>query len=99
MVNSVELTGTTESLTLQTRYSIKRCRYNRIQLYLPMHVGLCIQRELEVLKILSSAAAFAGLLPLSSCGLPRLASLLYQNTGMILRNCKLFQLHILMLYL
>ena len=47
MVNSEELTGTTESLTLQTRCSIKRRRYNRVRLYLPIHVGLCIQRDLE----------------------------------------------------
>jgi len=29
MVNSEELIGTTECLTLQARYRINRCRYNR----------------------------------------------------------------------
>jgi hypothetical protein len=33
MVNSVELIGTTEYLTLQARCHINRCRYNRVQLY------------------------------------------------------------------
>jgi hypothetical protein len=34
MVNSEELIGTMECLTLQTRCRIKRCRYNRIGLYI-----------------------------------------------------------------
>jgi hypothetical protein len=34
MVNSEELIGTKEYLTLQTRYRINRCRYNRVQLYI-----------------------------------------------------------------
>jgi hypothetical protein len=33
MVNSEELIGTTEYLTLQTRCRLKRCRYNRVRLY------------------------------------------------------------------
>jgi hypothetical protein len=32
MVNSDELIGTTECLTLQTRFRINRCRYNRVRL-------------------------------------------------------------------
>jgi hypothetical protein len=33
MVNSEELIGTTEYLTLYTRRRINRCRYNRVRLY------------------------------------------------------------------
>jgi hypothetical protein len=33
MVNSEELIGTTEYLTLYTKCRIKRCHYNRVQLY------------------------------------------------------------------
>jgi hypothetical protein len=33
MVNSDELNGTTEYLTLQARCRINRCRYNRVRLY------------------------------------------------------------------
>jgi hypothetical protein len=33
MVNSRELIGTTEYLTLYTRCRINRCRYNRVRLY------------------------------------------------------------------
>jgi len=33
-VNSQEVTGTTEVLTLYTRCRINRCRYNRVRLYL-----------------------------------------------------------------
>jgi hypothetical protein len=33
MVNSEELIGTTECLTLYTRCCINRCCYNRVQLY------------------------------------------------------------------
>ena len=36
MINSEELTGTTEYLTLQTRYRISRCRYKRVRLYLDL---------------------------------------------------------------
>ena len=34
MVNSEELIGTKEHLTLYKRYRINRCRYNRVRLYL-----------------------------------------------------------------
>jgi len=34
MVNSEELVGTTEYLTLKTRFRINRCRLNRVRLYL-----------------------------------------------------------------
>jgi hypothetical protein len=34
MVNSEELIGTTESLTLYTRCRINLCRYKRVRLYL-----------------------------------------------------------------
>jgi hypothetical protein len=34
MVNSKELIGTTEYLTLHTRCHINRCRYNRVRLYI-----------------------------------------------------------------
>jgi hypothetical protein len=34
MVNSEELTGSTECLTLYARCCINRCRYNRVPLYL-----------------------------------------------------------------
>ena len=34
MVNSEELIGTTEYLTLQTRRRTNRCRYNRVRLYI-----------------------------------------------------------------
>ena len=34
MVNSEELIGTTEYLTLQTMCRLNRCRYNRVRLYL-----------------------------------------------------------------
>jgi hypothetical protein len=37
MVNSEELIGTTEYLTLYSGYSINRCRYNGVQLYLAMN--------------------------------------------------------------
>jgi hypothetical protein len=33
MVNSEELIGTTDYLTLYTRCHINRCRYNRVRLY------------------------------------------------------------------
>jgi hypothetical protein len=33
MVNSEELIGTTEYLTLYARCRVNRCRYNRVQLY------------------------------------------------------------------
>jgi hypothetical protein len=33
MVNSEELIGSTEYLTLQARCRINRCRYNRVRLY------------------------------------------------------------------
>ena len=33
MVNSEELIGTAEYLTLQARYRINRCRYNRVRPY------------------------------------------------------------------
>jgi hypothetical protein len=33
MVNSVELIGTTEYLTIYTRCRINRCRYNRVRMY------------------------------------------------------------------
>jgi len=33
MVNSEELLGTTEYMTLQTRCRINLCRYNRVRLY------------------------------------------------------------------
>jgi hypothetical protein len=33
MVNSEDLIGTTEYLTLQARCCINRCRYNRVRLY------------------------------------------------------------------
>jgi hypothetical protein len=36
MVNSDELIGTTEYLTLQARCRINRCRYNRILLYVAL---------------------------------------------------------------
>ena len=39
MVNSDELLGTTECLTLYTRCRINRCRYNRVGLYF-LHVTL-----------------------------------------------------------
>jgi hypothetical protein len=44
MVNSEELLGTTEYLTLYTRFRINRCRYSRVRLYfLPLtlqyHLG------------------------------------------------------------
>jgi hypothetical protein len=34
MVNSEELIGTTEYLTLETRCRINQCLYNRVQLYI-----------------------------------------------------------------
>jgi hypothetical protein len=34
MINSEELIGITEYLTLQTRCRINRCRYNRVRLYI-----------------------------------------------------------------
>jgi hypothetical protein len=34
MVNSDELIGNTEYLTLQMRCRINRCRYNRVRLYM-----------------------------------------------------------------
>jgi hypothetical protein len=34
MVNSEELIGTTEYMTLYTKYRINRCRYNRVRLYI-----------------------------------------------------------------
>jgi hypothetical protein len=34
MVNSEELIGTTENLTLQASCFIKQCRYNRVRLYI-----------------------------------------------------------------
>ena len=36
MVNSEELIGTTEYLTLQTRCRINRCRYNRFRLHMEL---------------------------------------------------------------
>jgi hypothetical protein len=46
MVNSDELLGTTEYLTLYTWCRINRCRYNRVRLYflpvtLQYHLGCC----------------------------------------------------------
>jgi hypothetical protein len=38
MVNSDELIGTTEHLTLETRCRINRCRYNRFRLYISLYV-------------------------------------------------------------
>lgn len=40
MVNKGELIGTTEYLTLQTRYRIKRYRYNRVRVH--MYVKRCL---------------------------------------------------------
>ena len=40
MVNSEELIGTTEYLTLYTRRRITRCRYNRVRLYLYTYMTL-----------------------------------------------------------
>jgi len=37
VVNSEELTGTTEYLTLHTRCSRQRCRYNRVRIYTYTH--------------------------------------------------------------
>jgi hypothetical protein len=34
MVNSEELIGTTEHVTLYTRCRLNRCRYNRVRLYI-----------------------------------------------------------------
>jgi hypothetical protein len=42
MVNSDEITGTTEYLTLQTRCRINRCRYNRVQLYITIKLKLFV---------------------------------------------------------
>jgi hypothetical protein len=36
MVNSEELIGTAEYLTVWTRYRLNRCRYNRVQLYMQL---------------------------------------------------------------
>jgi hypothetical protein len=43
VVSSVELTGTTEYVTLYTRCRINRCRYNRVRLYIIRHLYIsCI---------------------------------------------------------
>jgi hypothetical protein len=39
MVNSEELIGTTEHVTLYARCRLNRCRYNRIRLYLLLSHG------------------------------------------------------------
>jgi len=40
MVNSEELVGTTEHLTLYMRCRINRCRYKRVRLYCPVQCAL-----------------------------------------------------------
>jgi hypothetical protein len=42
MVNSEELIGTTEYLTMQARCRINRCRYNRVPLYLYLYLLACV---------------------------------------------------------
>jgi hypothetical protein len=41
MVNSDELIGTTEYLTLQARCRINGCRYNRVLLYVVLRLATC----------------------------------------------------------
>jgi hypothetical protein len=53
MVNSEELIGATEYLTLYARCAINRCRYNRVRPYLVKVVvsygmtlfGMCIRKQ------------------------------------------------------
>jgi hypothetical protein len=45
MVNSEELIGTTEYLTLYTGSHIKQCRYNWVQLYFVLHHSYTFQFE------------------------------------------------------
>jgi len=40
MINSKELIGATEAVTLETRRLIKRCRYKRGRLYIPDYTAV-----------------------------------------------------------
>jgi hypothetical protein len=50
MVNSKELIGATEAVTLETRCLIKRCRYKRGRLYIPDYTAV------EILHLRSERA-------------------------------------------